>query len=96
MEQTIIHIALSNALVATLLAVVALAVTLAFRRPALAHAAWMLVLLKLLTPPLFTVPIDLPRPPQITTESAITPAIAQVHDVQAGLLPEDPQTYLSI
>jgi beta-lactamase regulating signal transducer with metallopeptidase domain/Ca2+-binding EF-hand superfamily protein len=44
----------SNAITASLLAVVALAVGYAFpRRPALAHACWLLVLLKFLTPPIY-------------------------------------------
>lgn len=96
MVQTIIHIALSNAAVATVLAVAALAVTIAFRRPALSHAAWMLVLLKLLTPPLFTVPIDLPRAAEDATGSAVATVHPPTDDVEAGLLPQEPLTYLSI
>ncbi len=55
--RTLIETALSNALVACLLALLAFAVS-RWRRPALAHGLWLLVLLKLLTPPL--VPIYLP------------------------------------
>jgi beta-lactamase regulating signal transducer with metallopeptidase domain len=55
--RTLIETALSNALVACLLALLAFAVS-RWRRPALAHGLWLLVLLKLLTPPL--IPIYLP------------------------------------
>lgn len=51
-------IGLSNALVATLLAVVAFLVSMVVRRPALSHALWLLVLVKLITPPL--VPLSVP------------------------------------
>jgi beta-lactamase regulating signal transducer with metallopeptidase domain len=48
---------LANAAAATVLALVAAAVGRVTRRPALAHALWLLVLLKLLTPPLIAVPV---------------------------------------
>ncbi|HMF12423.1 MAG TPA: M56 family metallopeptidase, partial [Gemmataceae bacterium] len=55
--QSLVEIGLSNALVASVLAVLAFTVS-RWRRPALAHGLWLLVLLKLVTPPL--VPIYLP------------------------------------
>src|SRR4029453_3808623 len=48
---------LSNAVVAALLALVALAVGRWCRSPAVRHAAWLIVLFKLVTPPLFSVPL---------------------------------------
>ncbi|MFT3878687.1 MAG: hypothetical protein QM703_03390 [Gemmatales bacterium] len=43
------------------LALLALAVSIAWpRRPALAHACWLLVLVKLLTPPIYVFPLTLP------------------------------------
>ncbi|NQT12024.1 MAG: hypothetical protein HQ582_04715, partial [Planctomycetes bacterium] len=51
------EIALSNAVVASLLALVAIAVGRAGRRPALTHSLWLLVLLKLITPPIIPIPI---------------------------------------
>src|SRR5262245_16668711 len=48
---------LGNAAVAVGLALLALAVGYAFRSPAVRHAAWVLVLLKLVTPPLFGIPL---------------------------------------
>lgn len=60
----------SNAITASLLAVVALAVGYAFpRRPALAHACWLLVLLKFLTPPIYVFSFSMPN------EAATIPAL---------------------
>jgi len=53
----LLNIGLSNALAATLLALVALAVGSIYRRPALVHGLWLLVLLKLVTPPLVRIPV---------------------------------------
>src|SRR4051794_22887480 len=58
--DTLLHLGVSNALLAGLLALVAALVARFARRPALAHGLWLLVLLKLLTPPLLPVPIPLP------------------------------------
>lgn len=61
----VLQVGLSNAVAATLLAVVAFAVDRLFRRPALSHACWLLVVLKLVTPPLVRVPLPwtaAPRP----------------------------------
>jgi beta-lactamase regulating signal transducer with metallopeptidase domain len=55
--DTLLHAGLSNVLMAAVLALPAAAVARLGRRPALAHALWLLVLLKLLTPPLIPVPI---------------------------------------
>lgn len=55
--NTFLALAMSNVLAALLLAVLALAVSLIFRRPAVTHAMWLLVLLKLVTPPLIPVPV---------------------------------------
>ena len=54
---TLLEIALSNAVVAALLALAAAAVSALCRRPALAHRLWLLVLLKLVTPPVLPVPL---------------------------------------
>ena len=59
----LMHLGLSNALVAVPIAVVAAIVTWRARcRPALAYGLWLLVLLKLLTPPLVGVPLSWPVP----------------------------------
>src|SRR5260370_26607813 len=56
----LLRVGLGNAVLATGLALVAWAAGRLARRPALAHALWLLVLLKLITPPLLTVPISWP------------------------------------
>jgi len=48
---------LSNALFACALALVAVCVSAWLRRPALAHALWVLVFVKLITPPLIEIPL---------------------------------------
>jgi beta-lactamase regulating signal transducer with metallopeptidase domain len=50
---------LRNAAMATVLAVVVALVARIVRRPALAHALWLLVLLRLVMPPIWTVPINI-------------------------------------
>ena len=50
-----VAIVVSNAVIAALLALVTLLVTRFWRSPQLAHGLWLLVLLKLITPPLVTV-----------------------------------------
>lgn len=55
------EVGLSNAVAATVLALIALLTGLIYRRrPALVHGLWFLVLLKLLTPPLVRVPVPVP------------------------------------
>jgi hypothetical protein len=56
--ESLVHTLFSNALAATVLAVVATCLARTCRRPALTHSLWLLVMVKLITPPL--VPIALP------------------------------------
>ena len=57
MPTAIFEAVLANLAVAAALAGVALAAGRWANRPALAHALWLLVLVKLLTPPLVTIPV---------------------------------------
>jgi beta-lactamase regulating signal transducer with metallopeptidase domain len=66
--ETLLYIGLCNAVLATLFALLAAAVSLVVRRPALCHSLWLLVFLKLITPPLYHVAL---------------PALAAVKDVAA-------------
>jgi beta-lactamase regulating signal transducer with metallopeptidase domain len=70
MDQ-LLELALLNALLTAALAVLVALVTGLVRRPALAHALWLLVLIKLITPPLFAV--ELPWPSPLTSESSPAP-----------------------
>jgi beta-lactamase regulating signal transducer with metallopeptidase domain len=70
--ETLVHIGLSNAVLATLLALLAAAASLILRRPALCHSLWLLVFLKLLTPPLYHVPVPALAPaPGLATEEMV-------------------------
>lgn len=62
--DTLLHVGLGNALLATGLALFAALVARRWRRPALVHSLWLLVLLKLLTPPLVHVPLPWPGAPE--------------------------------
>src|SRR5687767_4017611 len=57
--EHLLQITLSNTLLAALLALLALATTRLFRRPALSHALWLLVLLKPIPPPPWNVSLPL-------------------------------------
>ncbi len=57
MIDALIQMVLSNAILALVLAIIALAIGSIFKRPQLAHLLWLLVLIKLLTPPVITIPV---------------------------------------
>src|SRR5712692_5030790 len=58
--RTLLEIGLANAVMATVLALLAAGVSLFCRRPAVRHVLWLLVLLKLITPPVMPVPVTCP------------------------------------
>src|SRR5258706_15424580 len=58
--ETALDIGLANVAVAALIALPAAGASLIRSRPALAHALWLLVLVKLLTPPLWGIHVDRP------------------------------------
>jgi hypothetical protein len=58
--ETLLRIGLSNAVVALLMALVVVTVACVWRRPAVLHALWLLVLIKLVTPPLVWAPVPWP------------------------------------
>ncbi len=60
----LLSIAVSNAVAAAVLGLVAIAVSAVYRRPALVHGLWLLVLLKLVTPPLVFIPVAWPTAAQ--------------------------------
>ncbi|MBN9117558.1 MAG: hypothetical protein J0I06_00015, partial [Planctomycetes bacterium] len=72
--MTVVHAMLSNAAVAALLALAALAVGRFCRSPRVRHAVWLVVLLKLVTPPLFDVPLAV-LPASWEAEPAGPPAV---------------------
>ncbi len=56
--ESLVHAMLSNALVVAVLAMLVAIMGRACRRPALIHGLWLIVMLKLVTPPLL--PVSLP------------------------------------
>ena len=55
----LLEIALSNAVMATVLGLLVLVVSRFCHRPALIHGLWLVVLLKLVTPPVVSVPVEI-------------------------------------
>lgn len=66
--------AVSNSIAAAALALFIAGLTKAWRSPQLAHALWLLVLVKLVTPPLYEVPLPVRLPSTFTATQAETPA----------------------
>src|SRR5437764_13753188 len=58
--QTLLQIGVSNAIAAAVLALAALALSALCRKPAVTRGLWLLVLLKLITPPVWTIPCNWP------------------------------------
>jgi beta-lactamase regulating signal transducer with metallopeptidase domain len=86
--ETLLHVGLSNALAASALALVAVAVGSVSRRPALAHGLWLLVLLKLVTPPLVPVRIPWPDTPELVAGPAGPPPAVTLSGPPALVVPE--------
>jgi beta-lactamase regulating signal transducer with metallopeptidase domain len=86
--RTLVEYALANAAAATLLAVLAFAIGLVVRRPAVRNALWILVLVRLLLPPMWTVPISLPATDPVND----VPAVAEVAEPIPRSAGEDVQS----
>ncbi len=76
---TLTETLLTNAAVAALLAAVVFGVTRVVRKPAVVHALWLLVLLKLVTPPVVSIPIPVAGNVFVATDEEPEPA-----DIRAG------------
>jgi beta-lactamase regulating signal transducer with metallopeptidase domain len=73
--SVLLTIALSNLLVASVFALLALGAARMSCRPALAHGLWLLFFVKLLTPPLFSVPVGWIASMQVSSiETTVPPA----------------------
>jgi beta-lactamase regulating signal transducer with metallopeptidase domain len=73
---SLLYLALSNAILATLLAALVAVVTRFCRRPSVRHALWLLVLLKLLTPPLLPLSVTWPQGEEIKSLPSEPPPTA--------------------
>src|SRR6516164_1490320 len=84
-----LQLGLGNAIAATGLALAAVVAARIVRRPALVHALWLLVLLKLLTPPLWPVAFTWPQAPLPPSSEAVEAIALTVPPSQPlGRLPE--------
>lgn len=72
--QHLIGVALSNAVVASVLALIAWSLSRCFKCPRCGHVLWILVLAKLITPPLFDLPLPLlPATSEVSAEQVANP-----------------------
>jgi beta-lactamase regulating signal transducer with metallopeptidase domain len=86
---SLLCLALSNAVLATILAVIVAVIARCCRRPAVRHALWLLVLLKLVTPPLLPLSIAWPRSDEIEPQPAELPQSAIVLPSESELSEPD-------
>ncbi|MGE3804291.1 MAG: M56 family metallopeptidase [Gemmataceae bacterium] len=99
--ETLVQLALTNAVMATLLALVAGLAGLLRLRPALVHGLWLLVLLKLVTPPFVSIPVPAwsedPRPADglLLEAKAETPEPIPVETAPLVWLPEEERVLLA-
>ncbi len=91
---SLVETGLMNALLAVLLALPVLALGRIWQRPALIHAFWILVLVKLIAPPLYLIPVRLSLPARPATEivGRNIPATASPVRTQRGNLPGTSET----
>ncbi|MBI1915451.1 MAG: hypothetical protein HYS12_12050 [Planctomycetes bacterium] len=87
----LLHVTLSNAVAAMALAVVAAVTSRLCRRPALTHGLWLLVLLKLVTPPLLTI-----RIPWVDVAPPSGPDVSSTRAADASLPAPVPQAELEV
>ena len=81
--ETLYRAGLSNAVSATLLALlVACLGRVLARRPAVLHCLWLLVLVKLVTPPLYELPVPWPEPLNLTREPAAGPLVDYMEPIE--------------
>jgi beta-lactamase regulating signal transducer with metallopeptidase domain len=96
--ETFVYLGLGNALLATGLAAAAACAGSLCRRPALTHGLWLLVLLKLVTPPFFPVAVpwpcasESPRGPAGPVAPSVIPALAAEPPAMASgdVAPDEP------
>jgi beta-lactamase regulating signal transducer with metallopeptidase domain len=87
----ILEIAASNVILSALLAVVAIAATRVWRSPQLAHGLWLLVLLKLITPPLVSVspPASWPIDRTATNQTSLPPRSGENNTIATNNLDDE-------
>lgn len=96
MVNSLIEIALSNALMTVGLAVLVAGVGRTWRHPVLLHSLWVLVLVKLLTPPLISISVDVPAVESIAVSSGSQAELFSPTEVTAGWIPNWSTLLLSL
>lgn len=87
---SLVEIGILNAITATALAIVVWLISCVVRRPAVVHALWVLVLLKLVTPPIVEIPVGLrlERLASLTqADEAPTPVATRPRDAPSAKTP---------
>jgi beta-lactamase regulating signal transducer with metallopeptidase domain len=88
----LLTVGVSNAVAALLLAVVAALAGRIFRRPALTHCLWLLVFLKLVTPPMIRVPLTVPQSfAEVPAPQPPEQTAAKLDEIESILALEQPQ-----
>jgi beta-lactamase regulating signal transducer with metallopeptidase domain len=72
--ESLVHAMLSNAVAAVVMAVMVAIIGRACRRPALIHGLWLIVMLKLVTPPFFPVSLPVSLPVELNLVSGTSTA----------------------
>lgn len=86
MTDLLLHIAVSNACISLVLALAALVVETTAKRPAIAHLLWVLVFVKLVTPPIVSIPvITIPTPPDNAMMSELPDHAAPIGGVAMNI-----------
>jgi len=92
MTDSLLQMGLSNACLSLALAIVAMVVGATTRRPHLAHMLWLLVFVKLVTPPIVTIPVlTIPQQPETVVainDHSQPPPLAGV--LESGVSPPAP------
>ncbi|HWE40177.1 MAG TPA: M56 family metallopeptidase [Isosphaeraceae bacterium] len=83
--NALLRVGLTNAAIAAALGVVAFVVARAGRRPALGHCLWLIVLLKLVSPPLWGVPMPWPQETAPAPTPAVVPRATTIEQLEAEL-----------
>lgn len=82
MIDLLLQIGISNALVAMVLALIALTVGIIVRRPQLTYMLWLLVFIKLVTPPILNFPVPVLSMP---TEQIVADDVSSIAGDEMGL-----------
>jgi len=97
MSDFLFQMGLSNACFSLALAIVAVVVGATAKRPYLAHMLWVLVLVKLVTPPIVTIPVGMPSPqPDVIAGNPVVSEFALQPQPATAVATEAPSPLASV